>query len=519
MSASEVESTSLIGVLIADRYEIVREVARGSMGSVWAAVHRPLDREVAIKMLDVRSAHTVSDTQSAGRDRKRFLREASLLSRLTHPHTVRVFDFGLHDDTPYIVMELVKGDTLRQILRKRRQMNPVRALRIARQICGSLGEAHDMGLVHRDLKPANVLVSRDIDGDLVKVVDFGLVKEVRDAVHMTGDGMMIGTPMYMAPEQIRGRPVDQRCDLYALGVVLFRMLMGRPPFVEDQTAALLVAHITDPVPSFDEIDPDHGLPRCVEWTVRRCLEKEPEDRFASAREFARALKVCEAVLLDPVNVTEPEMSLVDGRLSLPNSALLQQTSSHDVVDLTTVRRLRMRRMVRMAMLAAGLMIAMVFALTFGFVIARGVLAFVQRPDAPVAAPAPPSAPAPALPVAPAPVPVDGGRGVDDGSDEGAGEDEVDAGAPADEAVEPAPSPAPEPAAPRPRASPSPSPSPSPRPAAPAPAPASSAEPEPTPDEPAVAVDEPEPQDTPDPEPEPLPGSDLVDPWSTDGGSQ
>ncbi|MCA9491236.1 MAG: serine/threonine protein kinase, partial [Myxococcales bacterium] len=205
------------GQRIADRYAVGRPIARGSMGVVYEAIQEPLGRKVALKVLDIRAGDT--SATAANRHRERFLREASLLSALSHPNTVRVFDFGVHDGLTYLVMEYVDGPTLREILRAG-PMDPLRAVRITRQICGSLDEAHERGKVHRDLKPANVMIARDQDGeDLVKVVDFGLVKEMEDAVHMTGDNMMVGTPMYMAPEQIRGRKVDQRCDIYALGVV------------------------------------------------------------------------------------------------------------------------------------------------------------------------------------------------------------------------------------------------------------------------------------------------------------
>jgi eukaryotic-like serine/threonine-protein kinase len=465
-----------IGRTIHDRYVVVRAVARGSMGSVYVARHTALDREVAIKILDVHAGRHVTDSQSDARDRKRFLREASMLAKLTHPNTVRVFDFGIENETPFIVMEYVKGQTLQDILVATPVMPPERALRITRQVCSSLGEAHDLGLVHRDLKPANILVTTDFDGsDMVKVVDFGLVKEVRDAVQMTGDGILIGTPMYMSPEQIRGRSLDQRCDIYALGVVLYKMLLGRPPFVEPQTAALLVAHITDPVPSFVEVNPSVSFPASIEYTVRRCLEKEPSDRFETSRDLLRALKVCEAAILDIGLASSAQRDLIEGKGSLPPELF----SSTEIFDHRLVANAKRKRVVRRIQWVVGASIAMVFALSFGYVSVVAVMA-VTAPQDVITQPAPVAVPAVPKPVSPVPVPAP-----------------VELPDPPEDvpSAEPerAPEPRPEPRPTRIRPAPRPV-APSPEPPAPAPVP-------------EAQPPRPQPQGS---------DSDLTDPWSTNG---
>jgi hypothetical protein len=373
----------LIGQRFAGRYRIRALVAAGSMGKVYDAEQEPLGRAVALKVLDIADADRDASASRGQRAQERFLREASLLGRLSHPNTVRVFDYGVEQDKPFIVMELVRGQNLRQLLKGR--ISPIRAVRIARQICGSLSEAHEVGLVHRDLKPANVLVARGPDGDdLVKVVDFGLVKEMEDAVHMTGEGLMVGTPMFMAPEQIRGRKLDQRVDVYSLGILLYNALTGSFPFEQGQPAAVLMAHLTDPPKPFSEVAPGLELPDCVEWTVQRCLEKSPSGRFANVRELSRALKLCEAALLDEATATLTRLSLVEGRLVLPE-AIYGRTPLP-----ARVRQMRMARNGLAAIVVLSL--CCVLAAAFGFVVLKGISAATRVERAPVVI-TPPVAPA------------------------------------------------------------------------------------------------------------------------------
>ena len=281
------------------------------MGVVYEADQVQLGRAVALKVLDARpgqvSAHNID---------QRFLREASLLSRLSHPNTVRVFDYGVEEGRPYLVMELIRGPTLRKLLQQG-PLDPLRAVRIAWQVCGSLQEAHHAGVIHRDLKPANVLVTKAPDGsDRVKVVDFGLVKEIQGATEMTADGLILGTPQFMAPEQIRSLPLDQRCDVYAMGVLLFKCLTGSYPHPQGDPTSVLMAHLKQAPQTLAGAGVD--LPGTLQWTLDRCLAKDRDERFIDARELQRALRLCEAALLDEATATLAHPVLIDGRIDLPD---------------------------------------------------------------------------------------------------------------------------------------------------------------------------------------------------------
>ncbi len=312
---SHTESDARIGTTFAARYLIRRRIARGSMGVVYEAEQVQLGRAVALKVLDARPSQV-----STHNIRARFLREASLLSKLNHPNTVRVYDYGVEEDRPFLVMELVQGVTLRELLAEG-VMPALRAVRICQQVCGSLHEAHRSGVIHRDLKPANVLISRGLEGDdLVKVVDFGLVKEIHGAIEMTGEGLILGTPQFMAPEQIQAQPLDQRCDIYAMGVLLFRCISGKYPHAQGDPATVLMAHLKDPPRKLVDVSPALQLPEPVQWTIDKCLAKNRDDRFVDARELVRSLKLCEAALLDEATATLARPVLVDGRVDLPADA-------------------------------------------------------------------------------------------------------------------------------------------------------------------------------------------------------
>src|SRR5688572_10611153 len=218
----------LIGRTINERYRIVGTIARGGMGKVYRAEQQPLGRLVALKVLN---PNYTGDNDPEFH--KRFFLEASIASKLTHPNTVTIFDYGKTDDEVfYIAMELLEGRTLHRALREEGPFPPDRAMHIARQVCRSLREAHTLGVIHRDLKPANVyLVQHGDENDFVKVLDFGLVKNLDEkGEELTQTGLFMGSPKYMSPEQIRGERVDSRVDVYALGVMMYEMLTGKVPF-------------------------------------------------------------------------------------------------------------------------------------------------------------------------------------------------------------------------------------------------------------------------------------------------
>lgn len=270
----------LLGALVAGKYRVSEMVARGGMGRIYRAVQEPLGRAVALKVLT--PSFTAEDPESLER---RFLREAATCASLTHPNTVTVFDYGsltiAGQDTFFIVMEFVEGRTLHNEIRQNGPLAPTRAIRVAREICRSLREAHQHGIVHRDLKPSNViLVTRD-EGESVKVLDFGVAKVLQAGNEtLTHDGSFVGSPRYSAPEQIRGEEVDARADVYALGVVMYEMLSGQPPFARQEAMRTLMAHLQDVVPPLTPRCPTPPPP-ALEGLIMACLEKERDARPAS----------------------------------------------------------------------------------------------------------------------------------------------------------------------------------------------------------------------------------------------
>ncbi len=276
----------IIGRVINGRFEVLSLIARGGMGRVYRARQQPLGRLVAIKILDPRQSDKEDQDFQA-----RFFLEASTAAKLSHPNTVTVFDYGKTDDNVfYIVMELVEGRTLAAVLKDSSPMDPQKAVHICVQIARSLREAHSIGIVHRDLKPANVLVTKHADeDDFAKVLDFGLVKNTEDDVELTQAGLFMGSPKYMAPEQIQGGEVDGRTDVYALGCVLYYMLVGRVPFDRENQVQILMAHCRDAVPPMLR-DDGVPIPQGLIAVTMRCLAKDKEQRFAGMNEVIAAMK-------------------------------------------------------------------------------------------------------------------------------------------------------------------------------------------------------------------------------------
>ncbi len=300
----------LVGRLLGGRFAIQELVAKGGMGRVYRAEQRPLGRTVAIKVL-----HLDGRNEDDGGFRERFFREASICAQLTHPNTVRVFDYGSEDGVYFIVMEFLEGRTLNDLVRSEGPLDVDRSVTLVRQICRSLAQAHSQGVVHRDLKPANIFVTQHGDDEFVKVLDFGLVKSMDAQSQVTRAGNILGSPAYMSPEQVLGLPVGPPADIYALGVILYACLTRTLPFKRDHPMAVLNAHAHTPPPSFAAAAPGTDLPGHIEWVVMRCLEKDPALRFASMNELDRALRLCQLELHG--NLAEFDWQLTDGRLSNP----------------------------------------------------------------------------------------------------------------------------------------------------------------------------------------------------------
>ncbi|MEM7608273.1 MAG: serine/threonine-protein kinase [Myxococcota bacterium] len=274
----------LVGQIVADRYRIVELLGRGGMGVVYKVEHVHIGKLMAMKLLHGELARNRTTVQ-------RFQREAEAASKLSHANTVQVFDFGRSDGMMYLVMEFLDGEDLGDLIRAKGSLTFERAARIAAQVCHSLAEAHELGIVHRDIKPENIMILPKSDGgDVAKVLDFGLAK-LRDhagQMTVTNAGSIVGTPYYMPPEQIRGESVDARGDIYALGAVLYKACTGVPPFVAKTPMGVLTKHLTEELTMPSARSSEH-LPEAVDRIIAKAMAKEAEDRFQSADELRTAL--------------------------------------------------------------------------------------------------------------------------------------------------------------------------------------------------------------------------------------
>lgn len=276
--------SELLGKQIAG-YLVESEIGRGGMAVVYRAKDLRLDRTVALKLLAPELAR--NDTF-----RKRFTHESRVAAAIDHPHIVPVFEAGETDGILYIAMRYVAGQDLRALLDRKGPLSVRVAGRIASQVASALDAAHDHDLVHRDVKPGNILIAAGTDSDHpehVYLTDFGLTKKSLSLTGFTSVGQFVGTLDYVAPEQISGRPVDGRCDVYSLGCVVFESMAGTPPFQRDDDMALLWAHQYDPPPPLTEQRPD--LPASVDDVMAKALAKSPDDRYDSCLEFVAALRL------------------------------------------------------------------------------------------------------------------------------------------------------------------------------------------------------------------------------------
>ena len=258
-------------------------LGKGGMGAVYLAGHPRIGRQVAIKVLSPALA-------SRPNALARFVSEARLLTRIKHPHIIEIYDFGnLDDGSLYYIMEVLEGCELRDLMRKKPRRTARQIMPFLQQICGALQAAHDQGIVHRDLKPENIFVMSE-DPVALKILDFGIAKlvENKQGPSMTATGTVVGSPLVIAPEQAAGEPdrIGPHTDIYSLGIILYWMLSGRPPFIADAPGRLMLMHIQDEPPPLQERDP--SVHEDVAWVVHQCLAKEPEDRPRSARAVYQA---------------------------------------------------------------------------------------------------------------------------------------------------------------------------------------------------------------------------------------
>jgi len=257
------------------KYLVVRLIGEGGMGRVYEATDPIINRHVAIKTI---SGHLLQTREARGR----FVREAQAAGQLSHPNLITIHDIAEHDGAPFIVMEYLDGEELTAIIAKRRTALDVK-LRMMIDVCEGLAYAHVKGLVHRDIKPANIFVTKQ---QHVKILDFGLARGLESDLTRTGN--VVGTPSYMAPEQIRGEPIDQRADIFAAGVVLYELLSGRKPFSGESTAATIYQVLEHQPQRVDQLDPT--LPGDLAKIVHRAIEKSPADRYQRIEEMAADLE-------------------------------------------------------------------------------------------------------------------------------------------------------------------------------------------------------------------------------------
>jgi len=282
------------------KYHVVETLGRGGMGTVYKAIDETLDREVAIKILnpDLMDGETV----------KRFRHEAVTLAKLNHPRIAHVYDLAREGDSLLMVMEYVRGETFEKLSTRSGPLPLDRAIVLCAQVLEALHHAHGVGVVHRDLKPANLMLA---DNGAVKVMDFGIARVV-GTEHMTNDGYMMGTPAYMAPEQVRGQEVDARTDVYSMGVVLYRLVTAQLPFKADTAVAMIQSQLNDPPTPSRRYRND--LPDWLDNVLTCALAKAPADRYQTAEQLREALQyglTGSSQSPAPIDALEPVASAAD----------------------------------------------------------------------------------------------------------------------------------------------------------------------------------------------------------------
>ena len=290
---SQASGDPLLGTTVAGRYKVIRLLGEGGMGQVYLAEHSAIEKRIALKVLRAEYAHK-------GEIVTRFQQEAISASRIKHPNVLDVFDFGqLENGCFYLAMEFLEGNDLADELQRSRVLTAPRALPIAMQICRALAAAHGKGVVHRDMKPENVFLQRTGDGEeIIKIVDFGIAQlkpsneeAAAQSTHrrLTRTGMIFGTPEYMAPEQASGKHADLRCDIYAVGIILFELFTGAVPFTGETFLGVLTKHLNEVPPSMRAVYPDLQISNELEAVVLRALAKDPLQRYQTMTELAQAL--------------------------------------------------------------------------------------------------------------------------------------------------------------------------------------------------------------------------------------
>ena len=337
----EGDGSELVGSVIDGRYRLEATLGRGGMGLVYRATHINLRRQVAVKILH--------PSLAASPDvRNRFEREALAVGRIDHPNCVSTYDVGrLPDGALYLAMELLEGKSLADVLETEGQVAPGRALHILAHVLRGLGHIHQAGLIHRDIKPENIyLIRQGTDEDFAKILDFGIAKalkgELDDGVRLTQAGMAFGTPIYMAPEQALGNPMDGRADLYAAAVIAYEMLCGRPPFYSEDKLEVMSMHAGKPVPPMRTrlIKGARPVPSSIEKLIARGLTKKPTDRYQTAEAFLdsveEALHTADGGKTQ-VNFERPEFTSTGARPLLTDDLDLRMQDTNPAVPVRSLQ--------------------------------------------------------------------------------------------------------------------------------------------------------------------------------------
>jgi serine/threonine protein kinase/ribosomal protein L40E len=284
--AAEEEQDAWLGRLVDRRYRVLDRLGSGGMGVVYRVEHTQLGKVAAMKVLHADGAKNKEIV-------RRFHLEAQSVSQLNHPNIVQTFDFGQWDGSLYLIMEYVKGEDLGAVIGRDGPMPFRRAAKLFVQVCSALTDAHDAGIIHRDLKPENLMTILRRDGaEHAKVLDFGLAKlrERGDSPAITSGGAVVGTPYYMAPEQVRAEELDARADVYSLGATLYRVITGLPPFQAPSPVAVLSKHLTEKAIPPGQLVPELGLPAEIDRIIMRAMAKLPAERYGSAAEIQADLE-------------------------------------------------------------------------------------------------------------------------------------------------------------------------------------------------------------------------------------
>jgi serine/threonine protein kinase len=385
------------GIVVADRFRLVRPLGQGGMGAVWLAHHIGLDVPCALKFIHEGAARSPEV-------RARFELEARAAARLRSPNVVQILDHGVWQGSPYIAMELLEGEDLAQRIERCRVIPPRDALAIVSQVGRALGKAHAAGLIHRDLKPANIFLARDDDHETAKVLDFGVAKNTAGTLtdSKTKTGALVGTPYYMSPEQARGgRDVDSRADLWSLAVITFQCIVGRLPFYSEGLGDLLMRIIAEPLPVPSQLG---RVPAGFDAWWARAAAREPAQRFQSARELTDALTMALGFSMPALDfdsfVAAPSLdSVAAASAGLPASISAQTASP--VTSPSVAEPATPRRHSAAVLAAVGVSVALVCGGGVFVVLTHGGASPAVNTDAPSAA----TAKAPAAEVAPSAAPV------------------------------------------------------------------------------------------------------------------